>query len=46
MAGGVSTSEVAANYGVNASRLATIKRRWDPDNLFQLNANILPAPRA
>jgi FAD/FMN-containing dehydrogenase len=43
MAGGVSPSEVAANYGANATRLATVKRRWDPDNLFRLNANILPA---
>ena len=42
MAGGVSPSEVAANYGANASRLAAIKRRWDPANLFRLNANILP----
>ena len=46
MAGGVSPSEVAANYGANAARLATIKRRWDPENLFRLNANILPAQRA
>jgi hypothetical protein len=42
MAGGVSPSEVADNYGVNASRLAVVKRRWDPDNFFRLNANILP----
>jgi FAD/FMN-containing dehydrogenase len=43
MAGGVNPSEVADNYGANAFRLAEIKRRWDPDNLFRLNANILPA---
>jgi FAD/FMN-containing dehydrogenase len=43
MAGGVSPSEVAANYGANAPRLAALKRRWDPRNLFRLNANILPA---
>src|SRR5262249_32099853 len=42
MAGGVSPSETAANYGINASRLSAIKRKWDPDNFFRLNANILP----
>ena len=42
MAGAVTPSEVAANYGANAARLSAIKTQWDPQNLFRLNANILP----
>ncbi|WP_170384443.1 FAD-binding oxidoreductase [Ruegeria atlantica] len=30
-------------YGANGSRLAEIKRKYDPDNLFRINHNILPA---
>lgn len=33
---------VSANYGQNYPRLQRIKHRYDPENLFRLNANITP----
>lgn len=46
--GGVYVNEtqdekVSAAWGVNYQRLAAIKRRYDPANLFHHNANIAPA---
>jgi FAD/FMN-containing dehydrogenase len=33
---------VQAAYGDNLQRLAEAKKRYDPDNLFRLNNNIIP----
>jgi FAD/FMN-containing dehydrogenase len=33
---------VRANYGGNFDRLVEIKRKYDPDNLFRVNQNIVP----
>ena len=38
-----SPERVAAALGSSLSRLAQIKREWDPENRFRTNRNIVPA---
>ncbi len=35
-------NRVKANYGANYQRLLDIKRKYDPDNVFHVNQNIVP----
>jgi FAD/FMN-containing dehydrogenase len=37
-----SRSTVSANYRANHARLVTVKNKYDPRNLFRMNANVVP----
>jgi hypothetical protein len=36
-------SAVKASYGANYGQLASLKKKYDPDNFFRFNQNVLPA---
>ena len=38
-------SRLRDTYGANFDRLVALKTRYDPGNLFRLNANVAPRKR-
>jgi FAD/FMN-containing dehydrogenase len=46
LGGDEGTAGLQAAYGTKLGRLAAIKAKYDPTNLFRLNQNIAPAPLA
>ena len=38
----LTAQEIASNYRKNLERLVAVKNRYDPSNLFRLNANVAP----
>ena len=40
---GASTEVINANFRDNFNRLVAVKNRYDPKNLFRLNANVEPS---
>jgi hypothetical protein len=40
--GGDEDSAAPGAYGTTLGRLRDVKRRYDPENLFRLNQNIVP----
>lgn len=40
------SERVPSAYGANYERLVSLKQKYDPDNLFHMNQNIVPEPLA
>lgn len=46
VSGDLSQQRVVDNYGANLGRLVALKDKYDPTNLFRLNANVAPSRSA